>query len=242
MFGRRWRLGYMVALVGALVLALGATTASAGDEAELLDVSKTTSEIQKKMDELRERGRWARTGKLAAAAVCGESSTSQVFAPWGDLADYAPAPQGDVEDASAWDVNDDVTVSDENSPFSRGSRSFLLGDHGEAITPVMCISTAHPTIRFFARNTGSPESTLEVEILYENLDGKTKRLKIARLRGSDEWRPTLVVPIHVNMLAAASENGVTAVALRFKARDVKSKERHRGWNLDDLLVDPFKEW
>ena len=155
-----------------------------------------------------------------------------MFSPWGDAADYVRAPQGDVEDISAWELDDDVTVIDENSPFSNGSRSLFLADKGEAVTPVMCVSTAHPSIRFFAANTGSPESTLEVEVIYEDLDGHAKKLRIARLRGSDEWRPSRVVPIHVNMLAAAAEDGLTAVALKFKAKDVKSKGH--GWKLDDL--------
>ena len=229
----------VLALVGALVLTVGAATASANDE-ELVDVSKKMSEIQKKMDDLRGKGRWARRGELSAAAICGDRASSQVFASWGDAAEYVPAPQGDAEDISAWDLDDDVSIVQENAPFSSGFRSLLLNDGGEAVTPVMCISAFHPTIRFFAANTGSPESTLEVEVIYEDLDGHRKKLKIARLRGSEDWRPSLVVPIHVNRLAAASEDGLTAVALKFKAKDVKSKGR--GWKLDDLYVDPWKSW
>jgi len=229
----------VLALVGVLVLAFGAATASADDE-ELVDVSKKMGEIQKKMDELRGKGRWARRGELSATAVCGEETSSQVFASWGDTADYVPAPQGDAEDISAWDVNDDVSLVNENAPFSNGSHSILLGDGGEAVTPVMCVSTSHPTIRFFAANTGSPDSTLEIEVIYEDIGGHRKKLKIARLRGSEDWRPSLVVPIHVNRLAAASEDGLTAVAFKFKAKDVKSKGR--GWKLDDLYLDPWKSF
>jgi hypothetical protein len=229
----------VLVLVGVLVLAFGATTASADDE-EIVDVSKKMGEIQKKIDDLRATGRWARRGELSAAAVCDDKTSAQVFAPWGDTADYVPAPQGDVEDISAWDVDNDVSLVDQNAPFSHGSHSILLSEGGEAVSPVMCVSTSHPTIRFFAANTGSPDSTLEVEVIYEDLNGHRKKLKIARLRGSQDWRPTLVVPIHVNRLAAASEDGLTAVAFKFKAKDVKSKGR--GWMLDDLYVDPWKSW
>ena len=232
-----WR-SIILTLVGILVLACCATTASA-DDTEIVDVSKKTSEIQKKIDELRGKGRWSRHGELSETAVCGAEDSSQVFAAWGDAAEYVPAPQGDVENISAWDVDDDVSVLDENAPFSTGSRALLLTDGAEAVSPAMCISTFHPTIRFFAANTGSPTSRLEVEILYEDLDGHVKKLRIARLRGADRWAPSLVVPIHMNMLAAASENGVTAVALKFKAKDVKSKEA--GWKIDDLSVDPWKD-
>jgi hypothetical protein len=234
--GRR-KLGVII-LAAIFALALCATAAGA-DDTELVDVSKETSDIQKKIDELRGRGRWSRQGELSAAAVCGAQQSSQIFAPWGDAAEYVPAPQGDVEDTSAWDLDDDVSVLDENAPFSTGSRSLFLTDGAEAVTPAMCISTFHPTVRFFAANTGSPMSRLEIEILYEDLGGHVKKLRIARLRGANQWAPSLVVPIHMNMLAAASVNGVTAVALKFKAKDVKSKVA--GWRLDDLAVDPFKD-
>jgi hypothetical protein len=140
---------------------------------------------------------------------------------------------------SAWDVDDDVATA-ENSPYSSGARSLLLNDGGEAVSPVMCIGTDHPTVRFFASSTGSPESTLEVEVVYEDLQGKTKKLTVAKLRGSQEWKPSRIVPIHVNVLAAASDDGLTAVALKFKAKDVRSKDRKHGWKIDDLHVDPFK--
>ena len=234
--GRR-KLGVII-LAAIFALALCATAAGA-DDSELIDVSKQTSEIREKIDALRGQGRWSRQGELSAAAVCGEQESSQVFALWGDVAQYVPAPQGDVEDISAWDLDKEVSIVDENAPFSTGSRSLLLTDGAEAVTPAMCISTFHPTIRFFAANNGSPMSRLEIEILYEDLGGHVKKLKIARLRGGDRWAPSLVVPIHMNMLAAASVNGVTAVALKFKAKDVKSKES--GWKIDDLAVDPFKD-
>jgi hypothetical protein len=220
-------------------LALAFAAAASADDTELVDVSKQTSEIQKKIDQLRSQGRWARQGRLWAAAVCGDESASQTFAPWGDTAEYVRAPQGDVEDAGGWDVNDHASVVDGNSPFSHGSHSLLLSEGGEATTPVLCISTLHPTIRLFARNGGSASSRLEISILYEDLDGHTKALKIARLRNGEEWAPSVVVPIYMNMLAAASENGVTAVALRFRAKDVKSKSA--GWQIDDLSVDPWKD-
>jgi hypothetical protein len=227
----------VLVIISALALAFAAVASA--EDTELVDVSKQTSEIQKKIDQLRGQGRWARQGKLSAAAVCEDEGSSQTFAPWGDTAEYVPAPQGDVEVTGDWDVNDHAGVVEGNSPFSNGSHSLLLTEGGEATTPVLCISTFHPTIRFFGRNSGSASSRLEISIVYEDLDGHTKALRIARLRGGDEWAPSVIVPIYMNMLAAASENGVTAVALRFKAKDVKSKSA--GWQIDDLSVDPWKD-
>ena len=42
----------------------------------------------------------------------------------------------------------------------------------------------------------------------------------------------------MNLLGAAAEDGFTAIAVKLKAKDVKSKTG--GWKVDDLYVDPFR--
>ena len=165
--------------------------------------------------------------------------SQQSFSAWGDAAGYVSAPGGDVEALDGWSLNKHVR-SAENSPFGRGSASLFLGEKGEAISPPICVSVLHPTIRLFAANTGGEDAELEVEVLYEGLDGKLQRLRVAKLRGGASWAPTRVVPLYVNMLAAASEDGLTAIALKFKTHGVKEKDG--GWKIDDLLVDPLKTW
>jgi hypothetical protein len=232
-------------LLGAALLAamVGAgatgTAAAADDDGELVDVGKTVADLEKKMFELREHGRSARKGELSAAAVCGNDVPEPIFSAWGDGGLYVPAPDGDLESLDGWTVNKHSGRA-ENSPFRHGGASLFLEEKGEAISPAMCVTVDHPTIRFFAANSGDPESELEVEILYEGLDGKVKKLKVAKLRGNAQWAPTTVVPLYVNMLGATSEDGLTAVAVRFKAKGVKVKGA--GWKIDDLCVDPIKIW
>lgn len=229
-----------VLVVAVLMLGVTVTSASAAeDEGELIEVDKTVANLENEMAKLRERGERAKKGELSAAAVCGDQALNRVFSLWGDEADYVPAPGGDLESVEGWTLNKHARRHGTNSPFGRGSSSLLLPDKGEAITPAMCVSTRHPTIRLFAANTGDPESRLEVEIYYENVDGKLKKLKVARLRGQSSWGPTSIVPLHVNILGAASEDGFTAIAVKFKAKDVKSDDDGAGWMLDDVYVDPF---
>jgi hypothetical protein len=230
----------MGALLVVSSLALGmVSVARAGDEGdELVDVSKTVASLDKKMSELRERGRWAREGRLSLSAVCNETGGSQVFAAWGDSSTYVPAPEGGFESTSGWTLNKHASLAAQNSPFSAGSSSLFLGEKGVAISPAMCVSVLHPTLRFFAVNGASAESKLEIAILYESLDGKVKELKIAGLSGGDSWVPSMTIPLYVNMLAAASEDGFTAVAFKLKAHGAKSKDGG-GWLIDDLFVDPF---
>ena len=236
-------MGYVGAVRVCAVLVLSAlaltvvSTACAGDEDELFDASKTVESLAKKMDDLREHGRHARKGELSLGALCDDEEASSAFAPWGDFAAYVRAPQGNLESASAWTLNKHASLSAQNSPFSSGQTSLFLGEKGEAISPAMCISVIHPTFRFFMLNGSTAESKLEVELLYEGLDGKIKKLKLARLAGGSSWAPCRVIPLHVNMLAAASEDGLTAVAFKFKAHGAKSEDG--GWLIDDLFVDPF---
>jgi hypothetical protein len=233
---RAARLAFCLALALAALSPFTGTALGAEDEGELVDVSKTVSDLDEEMVKLRERGRWAREGKLSAAAVCGDDAPARVFSAWGDAGAYVPAPEGNLESTASWTLNKHAR-SAENSPFSTGGSSLFLPDHGEAISPAFCVSTTHPTIRLFAASTADEESELEVEILYESLDGKVKKLRVAKLRGRQDWAPTTIVPLHVNMLGAASEDGFTAVAVKFKAKDVRSKTG--GWKLDDLFVDPW---
>jgi hypothetical protein len=125
------------------------STAQAGDEEELIDAGKTVASLQKKMDELRERGRHARKGQLSLRAVCRDDEASSAFASWGDFASYVLAPEGDLESSSGWELNKHAALSAQNSPFSTGTTSLFLGGKGEAISPAMCISVLHPTFRFF---------------------------------------------------------------------------------------------
>jgi hypothetical protein len=227
--------------IGAVVLcaATTGTAVAADDDGELVDVGKTVVDLERKMADLREHGRSARKGELSAAAACGAESPETIFSSWGDGALYVPAPGGDAETLDQWTLNKH-TGRAENSPFRSGGGSLFLEDKGQAISPAMCVSVDHPTIRLFAANTGDEESELEVEILYEGLDGKIKKLKVAKLRGKSAWAPTTIIPLHVNVLGAASEDGLTAIAVKFKAKDVKVSSA--GWKIDDLCVDPLKIW
>ncbi len=219
--------------------AMAGPAAAADDDGELVDVGKTVQGLEKKLDELRAHGRWARKGELSSAALCGDAAPEPVFSPFGDSALYVPAPGGDAESLDDWTLNKH-TGRAENSPFRPGQSSLFLEEGGEAISPAMCVSVDHPTIRMFAVNTGDADSELEVEILYEGVDGKIKKLKVAKLRGSAQWAPTTIIPLYVNMLGAASEDGLTAVAVKLKAKGVK--QRGAGWKIDDVCVDPIKVW
>ncbi len=204
---------------------------------QLQDVSKQVSGIQKHLDDLLAHGRWATAGKLVSSADCGYGEAEQVFLPWADGAAYELAPQGDFSTTTGWTLSKGAAVVPGGDPFSGADQSLALGKDGQAATPAMCIDLSNPTIRFFTRDIGgNGKADLKVDVLYEDFDGHVKRLTIAKLRAGSEWQPSAIVPFYMNMLAAASSSGVTAVAFQFKAEGLQKDE---SLSISSLYVDPF---
>lgn len=234
----------LVVAVGAIVAALGAcgvAVAGSIDESatsQLVDNSHQLGDLQKKLGELQSKGQFARAGRLSATADCGFDEPSPVFLPWGDLAGYSLIPQGDLTDTSEWDLKN-VTLSDEHDPVTGGAGSLLFtkGD-SEAVTPVMCVSLDHPTLRLFlADRGGNGKAHLDVNVVYEGLDGNTHDLTLARLKVGPSWAPSIVMPIGVNVLSAASASGWTPVAFEF---DVHGLQKGETFSLGGVYVDPLR--
>jgi hypothetical protein len=207
------------------------------DQAQLVDVSKQVGGIQHKLDELISRGQSARPGRLLSSAVCGYPDPAQMFLAWGDDASYALAPQGDLSSTDGWTLSKQATVVPTADPFSGAQQSLQLGQGGEAATPAMCVTLDNPTFRFFTRDVGgNGKSNLKVDVLYEDFGGHVKHLTIAKLKAGTDWQPSIVVPIYMNMLAAASPSGVTAVAFEFKAEGLQKGET---LSISSFYVDPY---
>jgi hypothetical protein len=233
-----WR-AFAIGAVGVVALvASGAGVAAVRDDpgSQLVDISHQVQDMQKQLAQLLARGQFARAGKLSALADCGYGDPSQVFLPWGDPAGYSLAPQGDLSSTSDWSLKN-VDVVGDHDPFTPGSNSLLFtkGD-SEAVTPVMCVNLDNPSLRLFlADQGGNGKANLEVHVLYEGLDGHTHNLALARLRVTDQWQPSVVIPIGVNLLSAASASGWTPVSFDFKVHGLQKSET---FSLDGVYVDP----
>ena len=241
MTGTRMRIG----LLGLCLVALTATTApiaaaevATSGEDEIIDVSKQVAGIEKKLGDLREHGRWAKAGDLIENADCEYGEPSTFFKPWGDDATYMLAPQGDLSETDGWTLDKDAAIDSSADPFSGADRSLRFLKGAEAATPAMCVNLDHPTIRFFVRDEGGNEkSHLKVDVLYEDFGGHVKHMTVAKVRAGSTWRPSLIVPMYMNMLALASPSGVTAVAFRFKAEGLQKGETI---SISSIFVDPFR--
>jgi hypothetical protein len=172
----------------------------------------------------------------ASAAGCAEQPTSQVFAPWGDGAQYALAPDGGFEaGAAGWTLSGGAAVADGNEPFRVGgdadASSLALPPGAEATSPTVCIDVEHPTIRLFARDDGGLLSTLTVSVRFRTLLGY-KTLPVAVLGAGDTWQPTAPVAVVVNLLSLLG--GRQDVSFVFSAAG-------GDWAIDDVYVDPYSK-
>jgi hypothetical protein len=133
----------------------------------------------------------------AARADCSGQTLDRTFLPWGDPALYTPVPAG-------W-------------------TSVSLPAGSSATTAPVCIGLGHPTVRFFARNTGDPLSLLRVSAVV----GETE-LPIGRVPAGGVWAPSPPLLLGVNLLGADS------VAFKFAADG-------GSWSVGGVYVDPYKK-
>jgi hypothetical protein len=166
----------------------------------------------------------------AQASGCPEQPSAQTFLPWLDLAWYVPAPDGGLEGGgSGWDLSRGAAVVDGNQPYLDGEHSLALPGGASATTAPMCIGVEHPTIRLFARNTGSPLSVLAVSVVFPTLLGTWQELPIGVVAAGSRWAPTPIMPVVANLVGDRA-------AFRFTAlRDGGE------WTIDDVYVDPYNK-
>jgi hypothetical protein len=162
-----------------------------------------------------------------AQAACPEQPLDRTFLPWLDLAYYQEAPDSGFEVGGSWTLSGGASVVDGNQPFLDGAKSLDLPAGSTATTAPICVTVAHPTIRFFARNTGSELSPLTVTVEFRTL-GIPIELPVGVILGGSRWAPTLPLLFVGNLLS-------NEVRFRFRS------ESGSGWQIDDVYVDPYSK-
>jgi hypothetical protein len=122
-----------------------------------------------------------------------------------------------------WTLAGGAAVVEGNQPFLPGDSSLSLPAGASATTAPICIGLEHPTVRFFARNTGSALSLLRVSAVV----GESE-VPLGLVPAGREWAPSPALLLGVNLLGADS------VAFRFAADGGQ-------WSVDDVYVDPYSK-
>ena len=172
----------------------------------------------------------------AHAASCPTVPVAQTFSPWLDPAWYEYAPNGGFESgATGWTVTGAAATVAGNESFyvhsAADHRSLALPAGATATSPTVCIGVEHPTVRFFALNTGASTSRLAVSVVFHGLDGKLTSLGVGQVAAGAAWAPTPVVPVLVNLLSLLGDQ---QVAFRFAPADSLGN-----WRIDDVYIDPY---
>lgn len=204
----------LLAAATMLVLAIGATAPAA--HADLLGLGALTG------------------------SNCPGEQLSQPFAPWGDDNSYSIVPGGTFEPGSPdWSTTGSAGVTGGNEPWfvtdSSDANALSLPAGSSATSPPTCVSLLSPTLRFFARSNGdSQDSSLSVEVLFQDTGGILNSLPIGSVSASGDWSPTPDYLIIANVLSLLGGN-YDAVAFRFTPHGDAS------WQIDDVYIDPWSK-
>jgi hypothetical protein len=179
----------------------------------------------------------------AASAItvsCPGNDLARPFAPWLDPGNYTLVPGGTFErGAQPWTLERGAGTVAGNERFlvngPGDSRSLALPAGSSATSPSTCVGLDSPTVRLFARNTGSPLSVLEVDAVVRTTLGIRLTLPIGLFVAGPSWQPTPITLLLANIPDSLLPSGDSAaVALRFVPHG-------RGaWQIDDVYVDPFR--
>jgi hypothetical protein len=168
---------------------------------------------------------------------CDSYKASQVFLPWADPASYTLAPGGDFEKGkSHWTLVAASRDATDNEPFRVGGAtdhsSLAIANGGIALSPAMCVGLGEPTARVFFKQTGGlPGATLQVDVLFDDVNGTTQAQTIGMLGVAQQWRLSPQLLTMANLLPTL-DAGSTAIAFRFTAIG-------GSFAIDDLYVDPW---
>jgi hypothetical protein len=180
----------------------------------------------------------ARAGVLVASAPdCATQGGQAVFLPWADPASYVLAPNGGFEQGGTdWSLSGGAAPAAGNESFGVGSpgdaSSLSLPAGSSATSASVCVGLENPTVRLFAKSSGSPLSALLVEVLFEDATGAIRSLPIGAVLPHGSWQPTTAMPIVANLLPLLPGDH-TPVA--FRLTPLGSAR----WTVDDLYVDPY---
>jgi hypothetical protein len=177
----------------------------------------------------------AASARADNAARCEGRVIEQPFTAWDDTLDYFLAPDGDFSSgADGWDLAGAEVVEDNEPWYVHGgttTQAVRLESGDSATSPMICVGLDDPTMRFFARSTGDPSGTLDVEVLYQDEEGTPQSLLIGTITADSapEWTPVTPLPITAN-------DYEMTVAFRFTAQGTDS-----AWHIDDVYIDPYRK-
>jgi hypothetical protein len=172
---------------------------------------------------------------LAQTLPCAISQSSPLFAPWSDKNLYSLFPGGTFEDgALSWSFGGGAAVvSGDNSGLTRlgGSNSLQIPGKGTARTPVLCVDSTMPSMRFFIRRVSGTGNLTVTGTLGHGKTADTAT--VATLSAGTIWTPTAPV-VFPSTFAALTGDGSLSAQFLFTA------DAGTTFRIDDISMDPYR--
>jgi hypothetical protein len=177
----------------------------------------------------------APAGAAQASTQCGLRTTTIALALFGDPHSYFPIDGGTFEsaDLSPFDVVGAPSVVQENEPWqvlgSTDTRSLALPP-GAALRATFCVGLGEDSMRLFTKSPGLPGGSLTIRTTVATGYGSSATTSTTIRREEAGWSlsPRLPLPSLLTL------DGRRYVTVSFKNTGSGS------WQLDDLLVDPWR--
>lgn len=187
-------------------------------------------------------------GGAQPAAACTNPPTTQAFAKFRDVAQYALAPDGDFEaGGTGWRLtNAKVVDGNDTTGVGAGKKALLLGASrtggaAQAVSPEFCVTRDHPSFRAVVRSVGTAfRAGFGANIEYRTTTALgTSYLDLVGIDyPSSSWAPTSINPLAKAIPDAAFPKGVLVRIVYYLP---SSNVRDGGaLQLDNVMIDPLK--
>jgi hypothetical protein len=164
------------------------------------------------------------------------TSGYQVFAAWGDYANYFLAPNGGFENSTnGWSLGGGAAVGAGNEPFlSTGSHSLSLPSGSSATSPVICIGANEPYVRVFGTDAGGVDGGLHGRVIWYGLLNTVLGITDFTTYGpGNGWNALGRLDSSGGGNVLIPLLGSTSARIQFTPLGAGSH-----WQIDDLYVDP----
>src|SRR4051812_40123386 len=172
----------------------------------------------------------------AAQAACAPTPVAKAFKGFGDNADYSLLSNGAFESGTGgWSLSG-ASVATGNESYkvraATDAKSLAITAKGRVVSPAFCVSTDHPTFRFFAKRTSGTWGVLNVSLRWK-VDGTTTETVVGSVTTGSAWAPTQSFSLS-QILGLWNVNQVGT------AQIVLDPEDYGGdWAIDDVYIDPY---
>jgi hypothetical protein len=172
-----------------------------------------------------------------ASAACPSAPVTKAFKAFGDNADYSLLSNGAFESgAGGWSLSGASVVSGNESYKVRGStdaKSLAISATGRVVSPKFCVSTDHPSFRFFATRTSGTWGVLNVSLRWSVDGGATNETTVGSVTTGTSWAPTQSFGLS-QTLGLWSNDQTASVQVILDPEDYGG-----AWAVDDVYIDPY---